>query len=76
MEYEESSQFPVPSYQSRGPKFPVPISQLAIAERKQLATGNWSLGTQLVWSVVSPPDAIWKAPYSARFHGGASVPGG
>jgi hypothetical protein len=76
MEYEESSQFPVPSYQSRGPKFPVTSSRKAIAERGQLATGNWSLETQLVWSVVSPPDAIWKAPYSARFHGGASVPGG
>ncbi len=27
-------------------------------------------------SIVSPPDAKWKAPYSARFHSGASAPGG
>ena len=26
--------------------------------------------------IVSPPDAKWKAPYSARFHSGASAPGG
>ena len=30
----------------------------------------------MVWPIVSPPDANWKAPYSARFHVGASVPGG
>ena len=29
-----------------------------------------------VWPMVSPPDANWKAPYSARFHVGASAPGG
>jgi len=29
-----------------------------------------------VWPIVSPPDAKWKAPYSARFHVGASAPGG
>ncbi len=29
-----------------------------------------------VWPIVSPPDAKWKAPYSARFHHGASAPGG
>ena len=29
----------------------------------------------MVWPVVSPPDANWKAPYSARFHLGASAPG-
>jgi hypothetical protein len=29
-----------------------------------------------VWLIVSPPDAKWKAPYSARFHVGASAPGG
>lgn len=29
-----------------------------------------------VWSIVSPPDAKWKAPHSARFHLGASAPGG
>jgi len=28
------------------------------------------------WHIVSPPDAKWKAPYSARFHFGASAPGG
>ena len=28
------------------------------------------------WLMVSPPDAKWKAPYSARFHVGASAPGG
>jgi len=28
------------------------------------------------WRIVSPPDAKWKAPYSARFHFGASAPGG
>ena len=28
------------------------------------------------WLIVSPPDAKWKAPYSARFHSGASAPGG
>ena len=28
------------------------------------------------WPMVSPPDANWKAPYSARFHVGASAPGG
>ena len=28
------------------------------------------------WLIVSPPDAKWKAPYSARFHVGASAPGG
>lgn len=31
---------------------------------------------EMVWPVVSPPDANWKAPYSARFHVGASAPGG
>ena len=31
---------------------------------------------EMVWPVVSPPDANWKAPYSARFHLGASAPGG
>jgi hypothetical protein len=30
----------------------------------------------VVWPIVSPPDAKWKAPYSARFHDGASAPGG
>jgi hypothetical protein len=39
-------------------------------------TGDRRPATDEVWPVVSPPDAIWKAPYSARFHGGASVPGG
>jgi hypothetical protein len=29
-----------------------------------------------LWLMVSPPDANWKAPYSARFHVGASAPGG
>ncbi len=29
-----------------------------------------------VWLIVNPPDAIWKAPYSARFQHGASAPGG
>jgi hypothetical protein len=28
------------------------------------------------WRIVSPPDAKWKAPYSALFHFGASAPGG
>jgi hypothetical protein len=30
----------------------------------------------LGWPAVSPPDANWEAPYSARFHLGASAPGG
>ena len=30
----------------------------------------------VVWLIVSPPDAKWKAPYSARFRFGASAPGG
>ena len=29
-----------------------------------------------LWLIASPPDANWKAPYSARFHVGASAPGG
>ena len=41
-----------------------------------LTAHSSQLNALLVWLVVSPPDAIWKAPYSARFHGGASVPGG
>jgi hypothetical protein len=32
--------------------------------------------TNEVWLIVNPPDAIWKAPYSARFQHGASAPGG
>jgi hypothetical protein len=28
------------------------------------------------WLMVSPSDANWEAPYSARFHLGASAPGG
>lgn len=28
------------------------------------------------WLMVSPPDANWEAPYSARFQVGASAPGG
>lgn len=34
------------------------------------------VGGTPVWPIVSPPDAKWKAPYSARFHVGASAPGG
>jgi hypothetical protein len=34
-------------------------------------TNTHSMG----WPVVSPPDANWEAPYSARFHFGASAPG-
>ena len=28
------------------------------------------------WLMASPPDANWEAPYSARFHFGASAPRG
>jgi hypothetical protein len=60
MEYEESHKSQVTSHK----------------QDTSLETCDLRLATHQVWPVVSPPDAIWKAPYSARFHGGASVPGG
>jgi len=35
--------------------------------------GSWSVPRMPIG--VSPPDANWEAPYSARFHFGASAPG-
>ena len=72
MEYEGSCQLPVASDQK---DLAAGYSSLVTGHRS-LVSGHWLLVTQKVWPVVSPPDAIWKAPYSARFHGGASVPGG
>ena len=72
MEYDKSRQSSVVSHQSdrRRPE----------GRGESVDFGLWAedcgLSTLLVWPVVSPPDAIWKDPYSARFHGGASVPGG
>ena len=47
-------------------------------DRSNRASGDRALvrSCETVWPVVSPSDANWKAPYSARFHVGASAPGG
>ena len=76
MEYERSHESQVASPKQDRLQLATCDTRRATHPRIRIATCDLRLATQLVWSVVSPPDAIWKAPYSARFHGGASVPGG